>query len=194
MKSAFFPSLFAAAALLCPPARAADAQPPANPAPGPRPNALDVVAQRQPDAPAAKAAGHGVGHKILLYIPNRIFDVFDLVRARVRLGPGVAVGARATKYTDIFMGAYQSVFIGLPGPRQIPRVPWPGGIESRSGLAASVADATVTSYDSNPRYSSTEFGLGLQAILAGAEVGFDPAEVFDLAFGLLFIDFREDDL
>lgn len=144
--------------------------------------------------PAPRGNGQGVGHKLLLYIPNRIFDVLDIVRARVRLGPGLALGTRVTKYTDLFMGSYTSVYLGLPGPRQVPRVPWPGGIESRSGLAASVADATTTSYDANPRYAVTEIGLGLQAVLVGAEVGFDPLEVFDMAFGVLFIDFREDDL
>lgn len=147
-----------------------------------------------PPAPAPQASHHGFGHTLLLYIPNRIFDVFDVVRARVRLGPGVAVGFRVTKWTDVFLGAYKSVYLGLPGPRQVPRVPWPGGIESRSGLAASVADATVTSYDSDPRYAATEVGVGVQAILVGAEVGVDPAEVFDLVLGFLFIDFREDDL
>ena len=167
---------------------ARDAQP-AQPAAG----ATAPEAKTAVKAPR-QAAHRGVGHKLLCYIPNRIFDVFDVVRARVRLGPGLAVGARVTKYTDIFMGAYTSAFVGLPGPRQIPRVPWPGGIESRSGLAASVADDTTTSYDANPRYSSTEAGLGLQLVLVGAEVGVDVAEVFDLAFGLLFIDFREDDL
>lgn len=145
-------------------------------------------------APAHQANGYGFGHKLLYYIPNRVFDVLDIVRARARLGPGLAIGARVTKFTDLFLGSYTSVYLGLPGPRQVPRVPWPGGIESRSGLAASVADATTTSYNANPRYSATEVGLGLQAILVGAEVGVDPAEVFDLAFGFLFIDFREDDL
>jgi len=157
-----------------------------------------LPASGKQDAPAAapvyQSNGYGVGHKLLYYIPNRIFDVLDLVRARVRLGPGFAIGTRVTKYTDLFLGSYTSVYLGLPGPRQVPRVPWPGGIESRSGLAASVADATTTSYNANPRYSVTEIGLGLQAILVGAEVGVDPAEVFDLAFGFLFIDFREDDL
>jgi hypothetical protein len=147
-----------------------------------------------PVAPAAQASHHGFGHTLLLYIPNRIFDVLDIVRARVRLGPGIAVGVRATKWTDIFLGSYASACVGLPGPRRTPRIPWPGGIESRSGLAASVADGTVTSYDSNPRYSATEVGLGAQAILIGAEIGVDPAEVFDLFLGIFTIDLLEDDL
>lgn len=145
-------------------------------------------------APAARARGRGFGHTLLLYIPNRIFDVFDLVRVRARLGPGMAVGFRVTKLTDVFLGAYTSAYLGLPGPRQAPRIPWPGGVESRSGLAASFADATNTSYDTDPRYSSTEVGAGAQILLVGAEAGVDPAEVFDLVLGLLTIDFREDDL
>lgn len=159
-----------------------------------KPQTAPASQQKAPPAAVPKASHHGFGHKLLCYIPNRIFDVLDVARARVRIGPGLAVGARVTKYTDIFMGAYKTFYLGLPGPRQIPRIPWPGGIESRSGLAASVADETVTSYDANPRYSPTEAGLGIQAVLAGAEAGVDVAEVFDLALGLLFIDFREDDL
>jgi hypothetical protein len=161
---------------------------------GAAPAAAPSGQKKAAPAAAPQATRHGFGHKVLLYIPNRIFDVLDVVRARVRIGPGFSVAARVTKYTDVFLGAYKSFYIGLPGPRQIPRVPWPGGIESRSGLAASVADDTVTSYDSNPRYSVTEAGVGVQAILVGAEAGVDVAEVFDLALGLLFIDFREDDL
>ena len=145
-------------------------------------------------APEPRTTRHGFGHTLLLYIPNRLFDVLDIVRARVRVGPGMAVDFRVTKLTDVFLGAYKSFYIGLPGPRQVPRVPWPGGIESRSGLAASVADGTVTSYDSDPRYAVTEIGAGAQVILVGAEVGVDPAEVFDLVLGLFTIDFREDDL
>lgn len=143
---------------------------------------------------ASEAPHHGFGHKLLFYLPNRIFDTLDIVRARVRLGPGMALGLRITKATDVFMGAYKTFYLGLPGPRLAPRPPWPGGLESRSGLAASMADKTVSDPDSGPNYASTEIGAGVQAVLAGAEVGVDPGEVFDLVFGLLFIDFREDDL
>jgi hypothetical protein len=184
-------TLLAAASLSA--ALAADA-PQTAAAPSEAAAAKSEQAAPTPQQPAAETPHRGFGHKLLCYIPNRIFDVFDIVRARARLGPGMAVGARVTKYTDLFLGSYASVYLGLPGPRQTPRIPWPGGLESRSGLAASVADGTVTSYKANPRYSATEAGLGLQLILVGAEVGVDPLEVFDFAFGVLFIDFREDDL
>lgn len=156
-----------------------------------------ATATKQAGAPTAQlpqATRHGFGHTLLYYIPNRIFDVFDIVRARVRVGPGFALGFRVTKLTDIFLGSYVSAYLGMPGPRQSPHVPWLFGTESRSGLAAGLADSTVTSYESNPRYSDTEIGAGAQIVLAGAEVGVDAAEVFDLALGLFTIDFRGDDL
>jgi hypothetical protein len=187
MKSSRLTCLFAWTAL----ATSLAAETPQPVAPAPAPAAQQVA---PPPAPAPQAPHKSFGHRLLFYIPNRIFDVLDIARARVRLGPGFAIGMRVTKYTDLFLGSYASAYVGLPGPRQTPRIPWPGGMESRSGLAASVADGTVTSYSANPRYSSTEMGAGTQLILLGAELGVDPLEVFDFAFGLLFIDFREDDL
>ncbi len=188
MKTVRLTCLLVASALFC--ARAAENLQSAAQAPAPA-DRQEAAKSAQP----AQAVPHkSIGHHLAYYIPNRLFDVLDIVRARVRIGPGFAIGARVTKYTDIFLGSYASAYVGLPGPRQTPRVPWPCGLESRSGLAASVADGTVTSYNANPRYSSTEAGLGMQIILVGAEAGADVAEVFDLAFGLLFIDFRDDDL
>lgn len=146
------------------------------------------------EQPVPPQAGHSFGHKLLFYIPNRIFDVLDIVRARVRLGPGLAVGVRATKLTDFYLGSYTTVYVGLPGPRQQPSVPWPVGVESRSGLAASLADATVSGPGMGPNYSTTEIGGGVQAVLVGAEVGIDPFEVLDLVLGLFFIDLSGDDL
>ena len=33
--------------------------------------------------PAEAVVEHGLGHKLLLYLPNRVLDVFDVVRARL---------------------------------------------------------------------------------------------------------------
>ena len=49
--------------------------------------------QQQP-APAERQ-GHSLAHTLLFYIPNRVLDAVDIVRLRVRVGPGVALGARA---------------------------------------------------------------------------------------------------
>jgi hypothetical protein len=131
-----------------------------------------------------------VAHRILFYIPNRAFDVFDIVRARIRFGPGVAVDARVTKYGDFFAGAYTSFFIGIPGPRTEPRIPWPAGIESRAGVSATaIADITTL----GPNYGYGEVGAGVHALFLGVDVGVDPIEALDLVLGFLFIDLTGDD-
>ena len=137
--------------------------------------------------------GPGIFHRIIMYIPNRILDVIDIVRCRVRVGPGIAVGIRATEYVDLFAGTYVSFYAGLPGPRcrKMPKLPI--GVESKTGAEVSVADVT-TGFGVDPDYSDTEFGLGFQFFLVGADVGIDPWEIVDFAAGIFFLDPRKDDL
>jgi len=137
-----------------------------------------------------EAKADGFFDKLILYLPNRVCDVFDLVRARVRVGPGFAIGARVTRYGELSVHAYTSIFAGIHGPRTEPRIPWPVGIESRAGVAA-VAD---TSTDlTSPTYGYGELGLGFHAGLIGLDVGVDPVEALDLVLGFLFIDLTGDD-
>jgi len=141
-------------------------------------------------AEEAESSGKSFGHRLLFYIPNRIFDVFDLVRARVRVGPGLAVDARVTKYGDLYAGGYSTLFIGIHGPRTEPRIPWPIGFEARAGIkATSLAD--VASKD--PAYGYGEVGVGFQAAIVGVDVGVDVVEVLDLALGFFFINLTGDD-
>jgi|GEM_PF-577007 len=135
---------------------------------------------------------HGFGHKLLFYIPNRFLDIFDIVRLRVRVGPGVAFNARATKLLSVFFGGYSSIYVGLPGPRMKPVVKLPIGIENKAGVSVSLADGTLEG-KRGPNYSPTEFGAGFMFLL-GPDIGVDPIEILDLAAGFLFIDIRGDDL
>jgi hypothetical protein len=136
---------------------------------------------------------HGIGHKLLFYIPNRFLDVFDFVRLRLRVGPGFALGGRVTKPISFFFGGYSSVYIGLPGPRLKPIVKLPVGIENYGGLSLSLLDSTNEGKFA-PNYSNTEIGYSLQLLIVGADVDVDPVEVIDLVLGFLFIDIRGDDL
>jgi len=136
---------------------------------------------------------HGFGHKLLFYIPNRILDVFDIVRLRARVGPGIAIGARVTKPLSFFFGGYGTVFVGLPGPRLEPIVKLPVGLENYGGLSFSLLDSTNEGRFA-PNYSPTEIGVSLHLLIAGFDVTVDPVEVIDLAAGLIFIDIRDDDL
>jgi len=147
-----------------------------------------------PPQPAPQASGHGVGHAVIMYVPNRVLDVFDIVRLRVRVGPGIAIGVRATQPISFFMGSYISVYAGLPGPRLAHTIKLPFGPETNSGIAVSVADVTTPDAVVGPGYSFTEIGASAQAILVGFDVGIDPIEALDLVTGFLFIDLRGDDL
>ncbi|GJM21042.1 MAG: hypothetical protein DHS20C15_09570 [Planctomycetota bacterium] len=146
----------------------------------------------QDDEAAEADEGHGFVVGALLYIPSRIFDVFDIVRARVRVGPGIAIGARATELADVFVGTYATIYVGLPGPRGrvTPRLPF--GLESKSGAEVSVADVTLEA-GLGPDYGEFEFGAGLQLLIVGVDIGVDPWEILDLVTGLLTIDIADDD-
>ncbi len=145
------------------------------------------------DEAPATTESHGVVHKIVLYIPNRILDIFDVVRLRLRVGPGMAVDVRATKVASAFVGSYASVYVGLPGPRnrRLPKLPI--GLESRNGVQASVVDATVSG-GIDPDYGPTEIGVGVQALIVGVDAGIEPLEFVDLLAGFFFIDLKNDDL
>lgn len=134
----------------------------------------------------------GIGWAILWYIPNRVLDAFDMVRARLRLGPGFAVGARATTFAEAYVGFYATVYVGLPGPRgrKLPRLPV--GLESRTGAAVSVVDATVEA-GLGPDYGKTEFGLGFQLAIIGPDIGIDPMEILDFIVGFAGFDPQDDD-
>jgi hypothetical protein len=134
-----------------------------------------------------------VAHKVLFYIPDRVLDAFDIVRLRARVGPGVALGVRATEVVSGFLGAYTSVYAGLPGPRLRPTVKLPIGLESFNGAGVSVASATVSG-GIGPDYSPTEFGVSAQVLIVGADVGFDPWELVDFLAGFVMADPRGDDL
>ena len=137
--------------------------------------------------------GHSPIHKIVMFIPNVILDFVDVVRLRVRVGPGIAADVRATELASVFVGSYGSVYAGLPGPRNRRRPKLPIGLESRSGVQVSVADATAEG-NIGPDYGPAEIGVGVHLLIVGVDVGVEPLELLDFVTGLVFIDLRNDDL
>jgi hypothetical protein len=137
--------------------------------------------------------GHSLVHIVLLYLPNRLFDVLDMVRARIKAGPGFGAGLRFTDVGELYLGAHTSIFAGAPGPRQEPGIPIPAGIESRGGIKLSLLDGTV-GMGFDPHYSSTEIGTSLHLGLLGADLMIDPVEFVDLIAGIFLFDVRDDDL
>ena len=132
--------------------------------------------------------------KILLFLPNRILDLTDIIRLRARLGPGVALGARITEYVQAYLGSYTAVYAGWPGPGR--RKFWPHsplGLETHNGFTISTFDATIDAGFS-PQYSPSEVGVSVHLLLVGADAGFDPVEFFDFFAGWWGEDFCDDDL
>jgi hypothetical protein len=144
------------------------------------------------NAPPAVATAPSRGHRLLWYLPNRFLDLADIVRARVRIGPGLAVNLRFTRWATLYAGEYHAVYLGLPGPRQAPAWPVPAGLEQEKGLSLLGVDAT-DSLAHEPGYSDTEFTAGAHLLLVGAEAGFDPVEAADFFLGFFMLDPRRDD-
>jgi hypothetical protein len=127
---------------------------------------------------------------VLAYLPNRVFDLTDVVRFQVRAGPGWALSARATRALPIFMGDYKTTWIGLPGPRGRPSVPLPVGLSSQSGFSFGPG---LASGSQAPNYGTGEIGAGVQLYMIGFDVGIDPVELADFFAGFAGVDFQHDD-
>ena len=131
----------------------------------------------------------GAVKTIVCYVPNRVFDLMDILRLRVRVGPGISAGVRATRPLSAYLGLHSTFFIGLPGPRETKRIPWPLGLDLRAGAQASIADAS----SGTPYYDPLEVGFEVQPLLVGVNVGIGVFEIFDFFTGLICIDLQGDD-
>jgi hypothetical protein len=155
----------------------------------------DVVVVTQDDAQGPQIY-ETEKHPVIMYIPNRIFDLLDIVRARVRVGPGISAGVRVDSLANVFVGSHNTAFVGLSGPRGHPVIPWPAGLENNPGTTRVVRapDDTVVAADAYvPYYGPMEFGADAQAAIVGVNVGVELLEVVDFLAGIFLIDLKGDD-
>ena len=145
--------------------------------------------QEAPQDQADGDEGRSTAHVVLLYLPNRIFDLLDIVRARLRVGPGFGLTLRATELADLKLGAWASVYVGLHGPRGEPSIPWPVGFDMYSGAGVSVLEVEAD----EAHYGRGEIGVGLHFLIVGVDVGVDVLEIADFVTGLVTIDLVGDD-
>jgi len=162
--------------------------------------AAPVRAEPAPEAPASatetpagERAARPIGQRLLYYVPSRLADLIDPVRARVRLGPGFGFGLRATRPLSFYVGGHAAAFVGLRGPRSAPIPPLPVGTEADGSRAVATGNRRRAPVTVPPGYTASEFGLGFHLAIFGIDLGFDPLEVADLAGGLVLLDFRGDD-
>ena len=148
------------------------------------------------EGPAVAEPAAGVppswGARLAWYAPNRAMDLLDIFRLRFRAGPGAALNLRLTDYGAFYIGQYDSVYAGLPGPRGPRRLRWPAGRESLRGVVLAGVDATDDTRH-GPEYGAAEADVGVQLLLVGAEAGVDAVEFIDFLGGWLFLDPRGDD-
>ncbi len=135
----------------------------------------------------------GIVWPIVSYLPNRVFDLLDIVRLRVRVGPGWSAGVRATEFADVFAGSHSTVYAGLRGSRGRGwGVPWPFGIENHGGVEVSVVDLTNHG-PLAPVVDPLEIGFEAQAGFLGIYPALEVYEMLDFITGFIFLDIRGDD-
>jgi hypothetical protein len=154
-----------------------------------RQNAPPSAGEPQGIEHAARFGSGITAHSVLLYLPNRVFDLLDVFRILVRVGPGISAGVRATRPASAFVGFHSVIYAGLPGPRGKATLPMPVGLESRGGAQASVVDLS----SGNTYYDPLEVGFELQPFIAGFNIGIGLFEILDFATGFVFIDLQDDD-
>jgi hypothetical protein len=134
-----------------------------------------------------KPKGRSIFTHILLYIPNRVVDVFDIVRAGVSVGPGIGVDLTATQYLNVSLLAKTSVGLGFQTFRHLP------------AEAAATTAVGIGPFKADPEAglawhrSPGDIRVELHALLVGAHACVEPFEIFDLIVGFLFFDPVGDD-
>ena len=141
--------------------------------------------------PARHSSAGEKAWKVLMYLPDRVFDLLDVVRFQVRAGPGWAIGARITRSAPLFVGDYKATWLGLPGPRGRPKLPLPVGLASQTGF--SFGPASSGDPGEGPDYGRGEIGAVAHVYMLGFDVGFDVFELADFFTGFAGVDLAHDD-
>jgi hypothetical protein len=141
--------------------------------------------------PAEDDGGPGaveVGHAVVMYLPNRVVDLFDVLRFGVNLGPGVGIQAKATDPVQVTWMTRASVGVGFQSFRHVPGY---AATETAAALGPAGAEAGL---GLGWHQSPTDLRLEVHPAIAGAHVAVDPVEILDFVLGFFTVDIREDDL
>jgi hypothetical protein len=124
---------------------------------------------------------------ILLYIPNRIFDLFDVARFGINVGPGFGFDARCTKWLKAQFITDTSVGVGLQTLRHLPLC-----IRSQAKLGlAFISTPSMNLIDWH--YGDYDLRVELYVLLVGAHVAVELGEIVDFIGGIFTWDPMNDD-
>jgi len=133
------------------------------------------------------ASAVDVGHVILMYLPNRVLDLFDVARAGVNVGPGIGVQAKATENAQVTFITRTSAGLGLQTLRHLPAY---ASIENAAGAGPLSAE---TNLGLGWYQSPMDLRLELHPFIVGAHVAIEPKEIADFILGLFTVDISKDD-
>jgi hypothetical protein len=151
--------------------------------------------------------------RLVLWAPNRVFDLLDLVTFDVHLGLGVYANLHLTRalqagagFRGIFgVGAHDQRIVGLNTEGEAGVAALAFGTESVSGSAVGLPGGAAGGADkmiglhrpSNHIYQSFRdywaVGFGLTPGFVGVDFDLHPVQLADFLLGVLFIDFAKDD-
>jgi hypothetical protein len=151
--------------------------------------------------------------RLLMYVPDRVFDLLDLVTLDVHFGPGVFADVHVTRRIQAAAGLRATLGVGVHEQRSI-------GLRNQSEAGVSVLTfGTQTVAGTNIGTSGVQtgaesmaglhspsnsiyqdfrdfwaIGASVTAGLAGVELDLHPVQLFDFIGGIFFLDFSRDDL
>jgi hypothetical protein len=147
----------------------------------------EAAKETKSQPPAEPEKHRGVIGSILMYIPDRVIDLFDMVRFGADVGPGIGLDGQATDALQARAIAQTSVGLGFQSFRHSPVQT---GVQTALGVGPVGGDAQAGGWYRSP----TDLRLGAHAAVVGAHVAIDPVEIADFVLGFVFIDIRDDDL
>ena len=164
-----------------------DAAPPEAPGAVLAPQEEAPAAEEGDAAPADEEESRGLATHVLLYLPNRVLDLFDVAKVGVDVGPGLGIELKATEAVQAMALTTFAIGVGFQGLRHLPfRI----GPEAAFGVGPLGGTAELGGWYRSP----TEFRVGLHVLLVGAHASVDPVEIVDFVLGFLLIDVKGDDL
>ena len=150
--------------------------------------------------------------KALLYLPDRLLDLMDVVTFDVHCGIGAFADAHATRAMQVAAGLRSSGGIGVHGQRSlgfksqseagltlvaVGGSSFTTGLIGTSGRRGGADDFAGLHKPAMPAYQTVRdywaIGASATAAIVGAEVEFHPVQLVDFLAGWVGVDFLRDD-
>ena len=141
-------------------------------------------------APEAQFVKAGAAHTALMYVPNRIADLVDIIHLGVGVGPGVGLELQLTR--PLRIGASAAVNVGVAWLGR-DTSPLQSGIYARAFVGALEANAHVAENPTVWRAPKWDIGVLYNDLFAVAYVGVVLDELCDFVTGLVCYDLKDDD-